>query len=199
MEEITLYGAGGHSYATVALIKSIGRYDPVVILDDSPTDNTILGIPVEIYLEDKIKTRSICISIGNNEIRKKIAMMHNYDFPTFIHNSATVYPSVSIGIGSLIHPQAVIDADVELGDFCIVNNNATVSHNAKIGNFVHIAIQAAVAGGTFINEGALIGAGSVILPGIKIGKWSVIGAGAIVTKDVPDYAVVYGNPAKIRK
>ena len=48
-----------------------------------------------------------------------------------------------------------------------------------------------------IKEGASIGAGSIILPGLKIGKFAMIGAGSIVTKDVPDYGLVYGNPAKL--
>jgi len=52
---------------------------------------------------------------------------------------------------------------------------------------------------TLIGEHASIGANATILPGIKIGKYAMIGAGAVVTKDVPDYAVVVGNPAKIIK
>ncbi len=68
----------------------------------------------------------------------------------------------------------------------------------KIARRTFLIGSAAVAGGAFIKEGALIGAGSVIMPGIRVGKWAVIGAGSIVTKDVPDYAMVYGNPAKIR-
>ena len=50
-----------------------------------------------------------------------------------------------------------------------------------------------------IRESAWIGAGATILPGIEVGKHAVVGAGAIVTKDVPDYAVVVGNPAKVIK
>lgn len=46
-----------------------------------------------------------------------------------------------------------------------------------------------------INNDAWIGAGSIILPGITIGECSVIGAGSVVTKDVPPYTVVVGNPA----
>ena len=44
-----------------------------------------------------------------------------------------------------------------------------------------------------------IGANAVILPGVTVGKGSVVGAGAIVTKDVPEYAIVGGNPAKVIK
>ena len=44
-----------------------------------------------------------------------------------------------------------------------------------------------------------IGANAIILPGVKIGNFSVIGAGAVVSKNVPCYSVVAGNPAKIIK
>ena len=50
-----------------------------------------------------------------------------------------------------------------------------------------------------IKKGAWIGAGASILPGITVGKYAIVGAGAIVTKDVPDYAVVVGVPAKVVK
>lgn len=48
-----------------------------------------------------------------------------------------------------------------------------------------------------IKKGAWIGANAVILPGVCIGKHAIVGAGSVVTKDVPDYAVVVGNPAKV--
>lgn len=50
-----------------------------------------------------------------------------------------------------------------------------------------------------IRKGAWIGAGATILPGISIGKHAIVGAAAVVTKDVPDYAIVVGNPAKVVK
>ena len=50
---------------------------------------------------------------------------------------------------------------------------------------------------TLVKEGASIGSGAIILPGLILGKGCLIGAGAVVTKDVPDYAIVRGNPAQI--
>ena len=50
---------------------------------------------------------------------------------------------------------------------------------------------------TLVKEGASIGANATIICGNKIGKYSLIGAGAVVTKNVPDYALLVGNPAKI--
>lgn len=48
-----------------------------------------------------------------------------------------------------------------------------------------------------IRKGAWIGAGATILPGVCVGKYAIVGAGSVVTKDVPDYAVVIGNPAMV--
>ena len=48
-----------------------------------------------------------------------------------------------------------------------------------------------------IKKGAWIGANATILPGVCVGKYAVVGANSVVTKDVPDYAVVVGNPAKV--
>ena len=50
-----------------------------------------------------------------------------------------------------------------------------------------------------IKKGAWIGAGATVMAGVTVGKYAIVGAGAIVTKDVPDYAVVVGVPAKVVK
>lgn len=50
-----------------------------------------------------------------------------------------------------------------------------------------------------ICRGAWIGAGSTILPGVTVGKYAIVGAASVVTKDVPDYAVAVGNPARVIK
>jgi len=50
---------------------------------------------------------------------------------------------------------------------------------------------------TLVKAGATIGANSTILCGITIGKWAMIGAGAVVTKNIPDYAIAVGMPAKV--
>lgn len=50
-----------------------------------------------------------------------------------------------------------------------------------------------------IKEYSWIGAGAIILPGVTIGKRSIVAAGAVVTKDVPEYTIVAGNPAKVIK
>jgi sugar O-acyltransferase (sialic acid O-acetyltransferase NeuD family) len=197
MKEIVVYGAGGHGFAVMELINLLGEFKPVAVYDDHPKHRAILGVPVQ-QTPTITEAPYMCITIGNNSNRKKVVAGLRTNFPNFIHPRVCRYPSLVIGKGNVILPNAVLDAAVTVGDFCIVNNNATLSHNVTLEDFVHVAINAAVSGGVSIGEGALIGAGSVILPELKIGKWAVVGAGAVVTKNVPDYAVVYGNPAIIK-
>ena len=52
--------------------------------------------------------------------------------------------------------------------------------------------------GTLVKYGAAVGSRSVILPGLTIGRWALVAAGSVVTKDVPDHAIVAGNPARQR-
>ena len=52
---------------------------------------------------------------------------------------------------------------------------------------------------TVVKDRAWICTGAIILPGVTIGEGAIVGAGAVVTKDVPDYAVVVGSPAKMIK
>ncbi|HLW25530.1 MAG TPA: acyltransferase, partial [Steroidobacteraceae bacterium] len=51
---------------------------------------------------------------------------------------------------------------------------------------------------TLVRRGASIGANATVLCGITVGRYALIGAGAVVLRDVPDYAIVYGNPARLR-
>lgn len=51
---------------------------------------------------------------------------------------------------------------------------------------------------TLVKKGASIGANATIVCGVTLGSYCVVGAGGVVTRDVPDYAVVYGNPARVR-
>jgi len=197
MKEITLFGAGGHCYAAVALINSLGEYAPSIIYDDAPMTEEVLNVPIKKYTGESLSNSPMFVTIGDNNMRKAIVEKFNMQYPSFVHASTVIYKSATIGKGTLVLPCAMIDAAVSIGDFCIINNNATVSHNVVIEDFCHIAINAAVSGGVKIGEGTLVGAGSVILPEITIGKWAIIGAGAVITKDIPDFAVVYGNPSKI--
>jgi acetyltransferase EpsM len=83
-----------------------------------------------------------------------------------------------------------------IGKHVHMNLNATVSHDCVLEDYVTIGPGATVCGNCHLGECAEIGAGATVIQGINIGRNAIVGAGAVVIRDVPDNAVVVGNPAK---
>ena len=105
--------------------------------------------------------------------------------------------------------------DVKIGKNVIINSNLlamarggiTIEDNAMIAANVQLIsnnhdpydLWILPCKPVLIKEAAWIGAGATILPGVCVGKHAIVGAGSVVTKDVPDYAVAVGNPARVIK
>lgn len=118
--------------------------------------------------------------------------------PPLIHPSSVVSNSAIVGSGSQILAGAIVNTEVKLGEVSIVNIGAKIDHECSIGSGVHIAPGATLCGCITIMDNVMVGAGAVILPRLIIGRGAIIGSGAVVTKNVPDGAVVVGNPARVR-
>ncbi|MES2426932.1 MAG: acyltransferase [Bacteroidota bacterium] len=109
--------------------------------------------------------------------------------------------NVSIGDKSFIGMGNVIIGPVTIGNNVILAQNIVVSglnHGYEDVN-TPPSLQKTICKPIFIADDVWIGANSVITAGVTLGKHCVIGAGSVVTKDVPEFSVAVGNPAKIIK
>lgn len=102
---------------------------------------------------------------------------------------------VNIGSGTFIYSHG----GVEIGDYCLVANNVEMlSADHRIDRVdTPIRFQGRTEDRIVIGEDVYLGTHSVILGGVRIGRGAVIGAGAVVTRDVPDFAVAVGVPARV--
>lgn len=91
---------------------------------------------------------------------------------------------------------------IKIGNNCSISQHITIiASNHNTAKDININQQGwdKKKTGVLIEDDVWIGANSVILPGVTIGKGAVIGAGSVVTKNIPEYAIAVGNPAKIIK
>ncbi len=108
----------------------------------------------------------------------------------YIEGGAIVGDNVKIKNGVAVWDKVIIEDDVFIGPFAVFTNDINPRSFRKK--------EPAEFYSTTIKKGATIGANATIVCGITIGEYAFIGAGAVVTKDVPAYALVYGNPAVVR-
>lgn len=132
----------------------------------------------------------------------------DYKLKGLYHN---IWGNPEIGEGTEIGDSVEIGKDVKIGKNCKIEAKVFIPPGVEIEDEVFIAPCVCFTNDkypratgkwelkkTLIKKGASIGANSTILPGITIGQGSMIGAGSVVTKNVPDYTMVYGNPAVIK-
>lgn len=130
---------------------------------------------------------------------------------TKIWHFCHIMPNVTIGTGCSLGQNVNIGSKAIVGNNVKIQNNVSVYDNVVLEDgvfcgpscvFTNVLNPRAFIGRkheyleTRVQQGASIGANATILCGITLGMYCFIGAGAVVTKDVPDYALVYGTPAR---
>lgn len=203
MKNIKIYGAGGHSKVIIDLAECLGL-SITKIFDDFPdktfllskTSKAGLSTGREEFFSDN---DPMIIAIGDNHVRAKLAEQLNSRFETLVHPSAKISKYASLGKGTVVMAGGIVQAGAKVGRHVIINTGALVDHDNRIGDFVHISPNVTLAGHVEIGEGTHLGTGASVIPSVKVGKWTTIGAGAVIIRDVPDFAVVVGNPGRIIK
>ena len=129
---------------------------------------------------------------------------------TKIWNQSQIREGAVLGAGCVIGKNVYVDAGVKIGRRVKIQNNVSVYHGVTVEDDVFIGPSAVFSNDmyprafseewevvpTVVKKGASIGANATIRCGVTIGEYAMIGAGSVVTKDVPAYALMLGNPAR---
>lgn len=141
------------------------------------------------------------------------------DAGTSIWHQCQIRENVQIGSHCIFGKGVYIDFEVRIGDNVKVQNYVSIFHGVEIEDGVFVGPHVCFTNDNFpravnpdgspkaaddweighilIKRGAALGANATILPKVVVGEWAMVGAGAVVTKDVPDYGLVVGNPARL--
>ena len=129
-----------------------------------------------------------------------------------VRETAVIGNNCIIGRGAYIGPSVKIGKNVKIQNHALIYDPAEIEDGAFIGPAAVLTndiyprsvdqkgalkdSQGWESLGVRVREGASVGARAVVLAGTTIGAWALVGAGSVVIRDVPDYALVVGNPAK---
>lgn len=209
-----LFGAGGFGREVMPYVRASVSRTLGVPVDDVeayfvetwvPSRPSVNGHPL-ISMDDFFQlegVRYFNVAVGDGRARETIAnqvasaaevLAICADQTTFLENNV-------IGAGSVFCPYTMITSNVKIGCYFQANIYSYVAHDCIIGDFVTFAPGVRCNGRVHIGDYAYIGTNAILREGkldkpLKIGAGAIVGMGAVVTKDVPDGAVVVGNPAK---
>ena len=146
---------------------------------------------------------------SNTRIEERCVIRHN----SFVGHGVLMRPDTIIGRYCVVAHGLVFEGDTIMGDYSIIHDQTHATKGLRIGRKVFIGPSVVtsndrkmchmrdnltfVVRAPIIGNGVRIGAGALLLPNVVIGDNALIGGGAVVTKNIPENAIAYGNPARV--
>lgn len=212
VKRIVILGTGGTCIDILDTLYDVNRaratevYRCVGFLDDDPAKwgTRILGVEVLGPLDSAARYEDCRFinGIGSpSSFWRKESVIGRTGVPldrfeTVVHPTASISATSRLGRGTVVFQNASITNNVRVGDQVVVLPNSVVSHDSVVGDFSCVAGGVCVSGDVRIGRSCYLGAGSVLRNGITVRDYSLIGMGSVVLADVPEGAVVVGNPAR---
>lgn len=187
-------------------------------------ERTSLVMGVQYWIVDKCNSMQSKFFISENDFKKRVSEPFYFNVAvadvrlrsrivadclslggiplSLISDDFIQYDDVTIGDGAIICAKNMATTSVQVGKYFHGNIYSYIEHDCIIGNFVTFSPRVSCNGYVHISDHVFIGAGAVIRNGVAgkplvIGQGATIGMGAVVTKSVPDFSTVVGNPAKV--
>lgn len=210
-KDIVILGGPGDGLGVASFIESLislkkEKINLLGFLDDF-TEGEIYGYPIlgklgdalSLSQENNIFFLSAILKVKHSYSRSKLLESLNIPlskFITIIHPTATIARSAKIGLGTVIGPYVNIMPNVTIGNHCSIRASANIGHDCTLEDFCYVGPNATLAGRTKMKTGAHLGPNACVLEFKTIGSYSVVGIGSSVVKDVNEFDVVFGCPAR---
>jgi acetyltransferase-like isoleucine patch superfamily enzyme len=188
-------------------------YDNVVIGDNTViSDHCVIGEPNNNYYSEYEKYENPLTVIGKNSVIRSFTIIYagcsfGKEFST--GHRVTIRENSIFGDNCRIGTISDIQGNCSFGNHCWLHSNVHIGQGSKIGNFVFIYPYVVFTNDPTppsnlcvapeVGDFSQIAVFSTLLPGVKIGKHALIGAGSVVSRNIPDYKLAMGSPAKIIK
>ena len=206
-EKCIIVGAGTYGQVYAEYLQE--NYEIIGFIDDNEElKNTKIGEynvlgNFEFLIQTIEKTTNVFVPIGNNQVRTNLLkklLNEGFKTPNFIHPTCNIHPSVTIGQCVYILPDTNIMPLTIIQDFVLISMGVNIAHHTFIDEGCFFSQGSNIGASIHFNKNVFCGIASTVMTGVKVvGEDALIGAGAVIIRDVPDYAVVVGNPGKVIK
>lgn len=207
MDKIVLIGASDHCRYTIDIIEQEKKYQIAGIIDNKYKKGDLFeGYKVLGYLDilPKLQREGITggiIAIGDNytrfRMKREISELQiDFQYKNAIHPSVIIGKNTKMGEGCVFMAGVIVNNDCKIGDHCFLATKASLDHDSQMGDFSSLSPGVTTGGRAEIGECSAIGIGAKLFHYVKVGKHSVIGGSSLVNKDVEDFTVAFGIPAK---
>jgi sugar O-acyltransferase (sialic acid O-acetyltransferase NeuD family) len=209
MQKTVVYGASGHGKVVADILLACKDPSFAGFIDDRAElqGTHVLGFPVfgnGCWLEKEAgNTRvTVALGVGDNLARQRLAekcLAWGAELATLVHPTASISPSAELGAGTVVMAQAAVNPNARIGQGAIVNTGAVVEHDVVIGEYAHVAPHATMGGASSLGDCSFLALNATVLQCVRVGSHSIVGAGAVAIRNIPDYVVAFGVPARIRR
>lgn len=210
MNRVAILGSGDLGVQLAHHINSDSDHQVIGFFDDlRESGSQVDGIPVLGSLRSVRKQYaagefdSVLVGIGYRHLvlRQKLyeELSPHVPFATFIHPSAIVDPTCTIGRGVVIYSGCVIDMHSEICPNTLLNVGCVIAHHSRIGMGCFLSPSVSVAGFVQVQSGVTLGIGTTIIDNINIHAGVRTGAGAVVTSNLVTPGLYVGIPARWKK
>lgn len=170
-------------------------------VDEARRGEKLDGYPVYSLseLETLAPTHYAHCGLGDCEAKRRFVEQveaFGFRFGTLFNLGAVYAGADEIGEGSYLGVYSIVSSRVKLGRHCSVMGQSLLGENVTLGDYCFLAAAVKISGGVTVGPGTFIGTGAIITERVRIGAGAIVGAGSVVIADVPDGAVVVGNPAR---
>lgn len=207
---LAFYGASGlgSELRTIAQLinEETPRWSDMIFVDDDAekegtefVDMKVMSFAkaIETYGKENLE---FLIAMGEPAVKDIIYQKlkdNDCTVTNLFHPTAVIDPSSVYGEGIVVGKMAGIPPLGVFGNNIKVNGFTAIGHEVELGDNVVVSAFAFIGGNTKVGRNTYIAPHACLRNGITVGENAIVGMGAVVTKDVPDNAVVVGNPAKI--
>lgn len=203
-KRVAVAGSGKSAEVLLAHLAEDDRFEATLVVADRTPElgktREFYGLPVvspEHFVEQGgLQTDGVFMAVGYRDLNRnrehfyRRLLAHGLNFLSYVHPSAVVSRSATLGRGSIVLAGSIVEPFSRVGENSVIWSNCTVAHHALIGDHCWIAAGTIISGHAEICHNCFVGVGCTVTNRVTIREFSILGAGVTVTRDVPPRAVL---------